>query len=297
MKKIMIVVPSIGIGGQEKIAVDTAELLKNDFDVRLVLFVKRNVEYDTSCEKTYLNVDASKSKLGKFIGQIRRIIKLARLRRQEKVDIVYSFGSTANLTNAVSGILSRGKSIISIHGFAFVRKSAINSFVFKRADKVVCIAQAMKSALLKIYPSLEKKVVLLENGYNIQQIKGKSKEETISLPFGRPKYIAMGRLDPVKGYDRLISAFSKVLLEIPEAKLIFIGVGKLEASLKELAEKLGILENISFVGYQKNPYALLSKADVFLLSSHTEGFPNALVESLACGLACVCVDCQSGVFY
>ena len=294
MKKILIVVPSLAIGGQEKAAVDNAEILKTEFDVKLVLFDKRDVEYETSCDKIYLNVGASKSKFAKILGQIKRAIKLMSLRRKEKADIVYSFGSGANLTNSLSGIFSRGKTIVAIHGFEFVRKSALNSFVFKHADKVICIAQAMKDALLKIYPFLEKKAVLVENGYNIKQIKAKSKEESVLLKSGSPQYIAMGRLDPVKGFDRLIKAFAMVLKEIPEAQLTIIGVGKLEASLKEMCEDLKISGSVNFVGYHKNPFALLAKADIFMLSSHSEGFPNAIIEAMTCGVACISVDCMSG---
>lgn len=293
MKKILLVVPSLSIGGQEKAAIDTAELLKDLYDVKLVVFHRHDIEYDTDCKKIYLDVGAHKTRIGKVFGQIKRVFKLASIRRKEKPDIVYSFGETANLTNALSGGNVKGKTIIAIHGFASVYKSVLNKIVFKNSDRIICISKAMQDALIKIYPMLCDKTVVVENGYDIETIKTRAQEEALPQ-YGSVKFVAMGRLEEVKGYTRLLHAFAGVLSEIPDATLRFVGKGTLESDLKSLCTKLNLENNVEFVGYQKNPYAWLAQSDVFVLSSLSEGFPNAIIESMACGLSCLCVDCQTG---
>ncbi|MBR4962193.1 MAG: glycosyltransferase [Clostridia bacterium] len=292
-KKILLVVPSLSIGGQEKAVVDTAKLLGDEFDVKIVLFHKHDIEYPTDCSKLYLNVNASQRRIGKITGQIRRIFKLIAIRIKEKPDIVYSFGATANISNVASGLFSRGKSIISIHSYASVYKSIINNFIFRYADHIICISQEMQRELCELYPNISNNT-LIENGYNIEAIQENTSMKA-ALCDSDIKFIAMGRLEAVKGYERLLYAFSETIKVLPGARLIFLGTGSLEEELKSLCKTLEIEPYVMFAGFQSNPFAYLSKADVFVMSSYDyEGFPNALVEALACGLACICVDCLSG---
>ena len=111
---------------------------------------------------------------------------------------------------------------------------------------------------------------------------------------GNPKFITVGRFDPIKGYDRLINAFAKVKKELPQSTLIFVGYGTMEGDLKEQVKNLGLEEEVQFTGYQSNPFKYLSEADVFVLSSYYEGFSNVTVEALACSLPVVAVDCLVG---
>jgi len=291
-KKILLVVPSLMIGGQEKAVVDTAKLLCDEFDVKIVLFHKHDIEYPSDCTKIYLNVNPSRRRMGKIIGQIHRILKLIAVRKKEKTDIVYSFGSTANITNVGAGLFSGGKSIISIHSYTSVYKNIINKLLFKYADHIICISQEIKRELCELYPYINNSTVI-ENGYDINTIQEKALTQ-VKLCDGYPKFITMGRLETIKGYERLLYAFSETVKVLPRARLIFVGAGSLEEELKSLCKTLGIETHVTFTGFQSNPFSYLSKADVFVMSSYNEGFPNALVEALACGLACVCVDCLSG---
>jgi len=291
-KTVLLLVPSLSTGGQEKIAVETAKALESEYNVKLVLFYKSKVEYDTNCEKIYLNVGISKSKIKKIFGQLRRIFKLSRVRRKTKADIVYSFGDSANIANVASGIFSRGKSVISIHSYPLVKKNCVNDFVYKNSDEIILISQEMKTKLKSEYPKI-KNYIVVENGYDVDNIKN-LKLEKVDFSNGKPSFVAMGRLDTIKRFDFLIKAFSVVKREFANATLTFVGCGDQIDLLENLRNELGLTDSVSFLGYQKNPYPYVSMHDVFVLSSLNEGFPNALVESLACGVACVSVDCKSG---
>lgn len=292
-KRVMVLVPSIGIGGQERIALNTVECLKNrGYEVFPVVFQKREKEYPTEIKYINLDIPASGSKLKKIANQIKRASVLKKLRKEKKIDCVYSFGATANLANVLSKTKSNGKSIVSVHGFEEVKKSSVNTRIFKKADKTVCISQDMQYHLLKLYPGL-KTTTVIENGYNVsEQLNGKKNTSVFCAQ--SPKLTAMGRFSPVKGYDRLIEAFCRVQKEINGASLSFIGDGELLESCKKAAAQKGLEDKVRFLGYQKDPYPYLLNGDIFVLTSRHEGFPNALIEAMACGMAVVSVDCLSG---
>lgn len=290
MKKVLIVVPSLGIGGQERIAVNMAKCLKVNYDVKIVVFQNKIHEYEADCEVINLNVPTSNDKIKKLFGQLKRARKLKKIIKQEKADVVFSLGATANLTNALARRGVKSKAILAVHGFAEVKRSAINSFMFKRADAVVTISQDMQYSLSKLYPKIKRSAVI-ENGYEI------SKEEApriLKFDPEKPRFASMGRLEFVKGFDRLIKVFAGILEKIPEARLTIIGDGSERVALEDEAKSLGIADKIEFTGYNSNPLSVLRENDVYLLTSRNEGFPNCLIEAMSCGLAVIAVDCLSG---
>lgn len=78
------------------------------------------------------------------------------------------------------------------------------------------------------------------------------------------------------------------------AKLILVGGGKEQADLEQLAKDKAVSDRVIFTGFDKNPFRYMSVSDCFVLSSYTEGFPNVLLEALACGLPIISTDCRSG---
>ncbi|MCP4680875.1 MAG: glycosyltransferase [Desulfobacterales bacterium] len=110
---------------------------------------------------------------------------------------------------------------------------------------------------------------------------------------GVPVILAVGRLARQKDFSTLIRAFTRVR-RTRKARLIILGEGKERSSLESLAMESGVGEDISLPGFVQNPYAFMSKSDLFVLSSAWEGFGNVLVEALATGLPVVATDCPGG---
>ncbi|HTD39025.1 MAG TPA: glycosyltransferase [Mucilaginibacter sp.] len=108
---------------------------------------------------------------------------------------------------------------------------------------------------------------------------------------GTVKFINVGRVIATKNQELIIDAFSGV----KEAyHMSFLGDGNLMGYLKNKTEKLGIAKRIEFVGNVKNVNDYLSESDCFILTSNSEGFPNAIVEAMALGLPVISTNCLSG---
>jgi GalNAc-alpha-(1->4)-GalNAc-alpha-(1->3)-diNAcBac-PP-undecaprenol alpha-1,4-N-acetyl-D-galactosaminyltransferase len=108
------------------------------------------------------------------------------------------------------------------------------------------------------------------------------------------RIIAMGRLTPQKSYATLIRSFARAFAEDRTWRLQIWGEGPQRDELQRLIASLGLRERVSLPGLTDSPWAVLAAAQIFALTSKYEGFPNAMLEAMACGLACVAVDCPSG---
>lgn len=106
--------------------------------------------------------------------------------------------------------------------------------------------------------------------------------------------LAVGRLVPQKGYHDLLSAFAKAHRSMPDWRLVVLGDGPLRGELEELAETLGVAENIEWLGYVENPYPYYCSADIFIMASLYEGTPNALIEAMHCGLPSIVTASSPG---
>ncbi|MFI8413140.1 CDP-glycerol glycerophosphotransferase family protein [Paeniglutamicibacter gangotriensis] len=97
-------------------------------------------------------------------------------------------------------------------------------------------------------------------------------------------FVTVGRMSPEKNQERLIRAFAKVHATYPDTRLMLIGSGPLQPSLRSVAAGLGIQRDVVFTGLQNNPYILMKNADCFVLSSDYEGQPMVILEARTLGL-------------
>ena len=106
--------------------------------------------------------------------------------------------------------------------------------------------------------------------------------------------VAVGRLVPEKGFDVLLEAFASATRSFPDWTLTILGEGPERSALQFLARSYGIEGRVSFPGVVDDPSKYLARAGLFVLSSRYEGFPNALLEAMACGTPSIATDCPSG---
>jgi glycosyltransferase involved in cell wall biosynthesis len=111
---------------------------------------------------------------------------------------------------------------------------------------------------------------------------------------GRRRIVALGRLDPPKGFDLLIDAFASVAGARPEWDLVIFGEGPERGALEAMIARAGLGARVDLPGVVATPREAFEGSDLFVLSSRYEGFPNALCEALAAGLPAIAFDCRSG---
>lgn len=109
-----------------------------------------------------------------------------------------------------------------------------------------------------------------------------------------PTIVALGRLVEQKGFDVLIRAFASIAHEFPDWSLTIYGEGTERPSLEQRVHDVQLAERITLPGKTSHVADVLSAASIFVLPSRYEGFPNALLEAMSCGCACVATDCDSG---
>lgn len=294
----MLIVPMLDQGGLERVCAATAQLLKKEYAVHLVVFNTTGMIYDVSgVDMTDLKLGAVDGRIGKVINVFRRVRRVKKLKKELGIQLTYSFGPTANLVN----VLSRQKDIIwaGIRGYGALSSKSSMKLVCRLADRVVSCTRVMEQQIqAQFHP---RHSAALYNPCDIRQVRELSMQGTNSAlkPF-EPFFeragrivVSMGREHDVKGFWHLVKAVYLVRKDIPDVKLMVIGAGDYE-EYKLLAEKLGMREDVLFTGVQSNPFALLKKADVYALTSESEGFPNALIEAMAVGLPCVSVNCLTG---
>ena len=105
--------------------------------------------------------------------------------------------------------------------------------------------------------------------------------------------LAAGRLTAQKDYPTLIKAFARLNAQRP-SRLIILGEGRMRKALERLVKGLDLTDHVSLPGWVENPFAFMSRASLFVLSSRFEGLPGVLVQALACGCPCVSTNCPAG---
>jgi len=107
---------------------------------------------------------------------------------------------------------------------------------------------------------------------------------------GRRLVAQVGRLEPQKDYPTFLAAAARVAATVPDVDFLIVGEGRLDASLREEAARLGIADRVRFTGVRNDVPALLGAVDVLALTSRWEGLPNVVIEAMATGAVAVATD-------
>jgi glycosyltransferase involved in cell wall biosynthesis len=237
---------------------------------------------------------------------MQRTYRTKAIKKTENLDIVISFLDSPNIVN----ILSKNKGCkvaISIRNYTDIGKKPsrilklANFFMkrlYKKADLVIPVSKEISKMLFEKYFISKSKLKVIYNPYDIIDIERLANEDIEDKyeNFMRSEkiFISVGRQVYQKGYWHLVKAFKLVLEKEPDAKLIIIGSGNNDVKLMKLINDLGIENRVLLTGFQKNPFKFIKKSQVYIMTSLFEGFPNALVEAMACGCPVISTDCKSG---
>ena len=225
-------------------------------------------------------------------NNLRRVSSLRQAIRDSNPEAVISFLSTTNVTTLLATRGMKVPVIVSERidpGMYPIGKAweLMRRHTYPLADLLVVQSEA---ALGYFSGELHSHAVIIPNPVVSPTVNHHSPENQLI----KPTVISIGRLDRQKGFDILLRAFAQSKGHHDGWGLTIFGEGPMRIELERLRDVLGLRDKVFLPGRVREPQAFLMQADLFILSSRFEGFPNALCEAMACGLPVIAFDCPSG---
>lgn len=296
MKKkisIIFILPDLETGGAERIVTTIANHLSRDkFEPKILLLRKKGGYLDflkSDVEIIDIDTERIRHSLKPILKEIYR----------RKPDIVFSgFGEVnAYLSMFIKlfpkvKFIARETNVVSEH----VTKKEIKFFYnfYNNYQQIIAQSDDMMNDLISNFKINRSKIIKINNPVDFDFINEKlllsTKPE--SFKYNYKNVVAIGNLSARKGFDNLLKVFSRLKNE--KIILHILGDGKDREILHQMKDFLG-LKNVVFHGRQENPYEFLKFADLFILSSRYEGFPNVLLEAGACGTYSLANNCPGGI--
>jgi len=297
--KLSILIYSLASGGAERVVSILLKELCSRYDITLVL-MNNTIFYDIpdNVEVVYLeNSDPNESGIKKLLKLPALGWKYRQLLRKKGIELSLSFMIRPNYINILAKLFgSNAKTLISERSMFSLQFSYKNlqSFINKRlvklynfADLIVANSNGNREDLKRNF-NIKPEIKTIYNALDISQIE-KRKEEDLEIAKERFTFVTIGRMDVGKNHLLLIEAVKGV-----DADLWIMGDGELREELEVRIEDLELKNRVKLLGRKNNPYKFLNRADSFVFGSNHEGFPNVLLEALACGLPVISTDCKSG---
>ena len=308
-KKLAIVIPSLKGGGIARAMINVGAALRSGgwFEtVDLVPLANRGpADYDIYGDVRIIEPNASRL--------LRSVAPFARYLSHSRPTCILSAGETANLISVGVSRLMRVDARVVVCAQTHLSVDTANTPLQERplrlrtvpalvrrmypaADAVIAVSAGVARDLVENHAVPREQISIIHNpvGTDVADLGSAQIEHPwLQTPVGQPVILSAGRLVAQKDFAMLVRAFA-LLREDIDVRLVILGKGPLRAELLELAESLGVRQHVDLPGFVRNPYAWITRADVFAMSSAWEGSPNVLVEALACGTPVVSTDCPSG---
>jgi len=297
---IAIFIPSLHGGGAERVMVTLANgFAARGHRVDLVLS-RAEGPYLTEVATNVRIIDLDRKRV------LISLLPLARYLRRERPDAMLSALNHANVIAIIARKLSRVSTrlVVSERNSLANRPAGMTGWILRatmkklypHADAVVAVSQAMAKELVTELGLPPTKVAAIPNPVDVPTLHSLAQERPNHQWLGAgqpPVVLSVGRLEPQKDYQTLLTAFAK-LQSTSEARLIILGEGSQREELEQLVAQLGLTGAVDLVGFKENPFGWMAACDLFVLSSRFEGFPNVLVQAMACGAKVVSTDCPTG---
>jgi glycosyltransferase involved in cell wall biosynthesis len=298
-RKVCFVLPSLNGGGAERAAVQILNALDPAaWDRSMYLFCREGAYLDAVDGAIALSAGDERSRF-------RRWAALRRYFVATKPDLIVSFLSYLSVLSAASAARIGARVVFNqqtpISAFLTDRDyhwrrpwhrrvfSWASRYGYRKADAVVATSTGVADDLAGTFGVAARRIHVVHNPIDLDAIAIALNEpidaahQAIWEP---PVIVAAGRLADAKNYPLLIEAVALLRARVP-ARLVILGTGDLEASLRALVAQKRMERVVTFAGFQSRPWRYIARADVFALSSRYEGFGNVLVEAMACGVPVV----------
>lgn len=287
--KIAFFLPTLNVGGIERVFITYANSLSEFYDVEFVL-----------CKKEGILLKELSSKVNVYnLGNVRLANSFYYLRKylkQNRLDCIITGGDYPNMVLVLASLhLShRPKIVISQHNYFNIEIEHLGLWakfskiwtriIYPYSHKIIAVSDGIYKYLIYDLKQKPTKIIKVPNPINVKEINVKSKKKCeFNLP---DNYIVfIGRLGAVKNIYMLLDAYEKARLN--ECYLVIVGDGVDMMSLQKYAIKLSKKKRIIFTGATNNPLPVLRNAKSLVLPSFSEAFPTVLLEAICLGVPVV----------
>lgn len=294
---ILIITQSLSGGGAEKVAANLSLGLSQTENVYVLTYETLKNEYEHSGFRIDIN-SASTTVCGKIYQSIRRIVMLSLIKNKYRIDKSISFVPQCDYANILSSYFSKAEAVVEVSSnmsvaFPYGLSRWFRRFILSRAGKLAVVSNGSKIDLVNNWKIPTSKITTIYNSIDFKSIKARLSEEHASHMEGE-YIISMGSFRKPKGHWHLIKSFACVKEQIPNLKLVILGDGAYRQKYEELAKNLGIDDSVIMPGFASNPYSYISKSVCMVFPSVYEGFGNAIIEAMICGVPVISTDCDFG---
>jgi glycosyltransferase involved in cell wall biosynthesis len=246
-------------------------------------------------EKLYDELDVPKIILGNarfgHHSMLKRLLALNRYVRDNRIHIIQTFFQDPFLLAAIVRPFNRVRLVGTFRDLGFWRTPAENRkmrLAYPFFSGFIANSRAVKEHFVRADGIPEDKIEVIYNGFDFAAIPDTLRGNNSDDPPVVGIVANMNR--PVKRVQDFIHAAALVKVKVPRASFVIVGGGHLRGELEELASSLGLSGSIRFTGRITNPLEVIRTFDVGVLTSETEGFSNAIIEYMACGVPIVATD-------
>lgn len=298
--RILLVLPSLERGGGERVMLQLARsFLKAGREVHLVVLLGggplRSEVPGTAVLQELIDAGRARG----FALAWQALPKLVSLVRTIQPDAVLSTMTGTNLLTAWACIRAHTTAQVVLREAASLinTKSALKRQImrrlYRRADALIAVSQGVAEDLRSLGLA-RNRIHAIHNPVDPDRLRRLAGASLPSVLDGKcPYVVSLGRLVEQKDQQTLLRAYAMSALRVTH-RLVIVGDGDRRVDLEQLAGKLGIADRVLLTGAMDNPYPVLARASLHVLSSRWEGYPNVLLEALALGVPVVSTDCPYG---
>ncbi len=233
----------------------------------------------------------------KIFENIIFIVKLAKLFKQQQVDVVQCHLFSASLWGILAASLLGKKAPIVIVTEHAVREKEqlwyyrlLHRYLLNHATHIVAVSPQVTEALSVFHPNIKTQISIIPNAVTLLPPVSETTQIKLELPNIYPRIVIVGRLISLKRHDLLLKALQRCKQSNLNFCCLIIGEGETALELKALSAELGLQNHVTFMGARQDVASLLAGMNIAVNVSDREGLPISLLEAMAAGLAVVATD-------